>query len=75
MMNFDKQIIKIDGVYYYASYVDDIVIFYFKQENLTEKVKKFLPDNMELNTTYIQEAILSGSLNMPIYESKLVNII
>jgi hypothetical protein len=51
MRSFDKQIRQIEGVYYYARYVDDIIIFSFKQENLTDTVKKFLPENMQLNTT------------------------
>ncbi|UPT65540.1 MAG: RNA-directed DNA polymerase [Sphingobacteriales bacterium JAD_PAG50586_3] len=52
MQKFDKIIRRIDGVYYYARYVDDIVIF-INSERLVDNVKSsvinYLEIGLELN--------------------------
>lgn len=53
MADFDKRIKKLDGVYYYARFVDDMIIFSTKQLDIKEIIKK-LP-NLELNTKKTRE--------------------
>lgn len=51
MRNFDKEIRKIDGIYYYARFVDDIIIFSTKEiTKLTlKKISTLLPKGLILN--------------------------
>jgi len=49
MKYFDANIRKVDGVYFYVRYVDDIVIFTYKRENIEEVIKKILPDELEFH--------------------------
>jgi len=51
MRSFDNNARSLPGVYYYARYVDDIIIFSYKN-TVTEDVKKlkqFLPDGLKIN--------------------------
>ena len=49
MKNFDKNIRKIDGVYFYVRYVDDIVIFTYKRENIEDSLNELLPNELEFH--------------------------
>lgn len=51
MRDFDKKIQKIDGVYYFARYVDDIIIFSIKDINIKELIeeKHYLHDELHFN--------------------------
>lgn len=50
LKKFDKLITRIPGVYYYARYVDDMIIFtYEKPEKVIHDVKEILPIPLELN--------------------------
>lgn len=50
LLEFDKAVRRIDGVYYYARFVDDIIIFsYKKNEHFKEAVQFQLPCGMILH--------------------------
>ncbi len=51
MKEFDKKIMKFPGVFYYARYVDDIIIFMLNEpdEVFREKLNDILPKNIRLN--------------------------
>lgn len=50
LLDFDKVIRRIDGVYYYARFVDDIIIFSYKIiENFKDIVQSKLPSGMILH--------------------------
>jgi hypothetical protein len=51
MRSFDKNIRKIDGFFYYARYVDDIIIFSTKQitKATLKQISKLLPAGLQLN--------------------------
>ena len=51
MREFDKTVSSISGVYYYARYVDDIILFTVGEPlSLISEVSKSLPHGLELNT-------------------------
>jgi hypothetical protein len=47
MRKFDKWVRRFDGVYYYARYVDDIIIF-TNQKETAEKIKAEIDSNLEV---------------------------
>lgn len=51
MRRFDKDIQKIDGIFYYARYVDDIILFSTKEitKSTLKEIKEILPDGLRLN--------------------------
>ncbi|MEQ5819953.1 antiviral reverse transcriptase Drt3a [Halomonas sp. SCS19] len=50
MESTDKKISIIDGVYYYARFVDDIIVFCTgKPEKLIKEIKRVLPEELKLN--------------------------
>ena len=50
LLDFDKVIRRIDGVYYYARFVDDIIVFSYKKvENFKDIVQSKLPVGMILH--------------------------
>ncbi|MEO7497193.1 MAG: antiviral reverse transcriptase Drt3a [Massilia sp.] len=50
MIDFDKKIRSIEGVYYYARYVDDMIIFSYKDSNeIIFSIKKALYPKMQVN--------------------------
>jgi hypothetical protein len=50
LVKMDAQIRKIEGVYFYARYVDDIIIFSSKDsDDIYTKILKVLPNNLSLN--------------------------
>ncbi len=49
MNSFDKNIKKNKKIYYYARFVDDILIFSSERINIKNEIIKFLPDNLNLN--------------------------
>ena len=51
MRKFDKDIQKIDGIFYYARYVDDIILFSTKEitKSTLNEIEKMLPDGLHLN--------------------------
>ena len=50
LLDFDKVIRRIDGVYYYARFVDDIIIFSYKKiEKFKDIVQSKLPSGMILH--------------------------
>ena len=51
LTEMDSDIKKIDGVYFYARYVDDIIIFSTKNsDDVYQKIEEILPTNILLNT-------------------------
>jgi hypothetical protein len=51
LKKFDKLVTRITGVYYYARYVDDMVVFtYDEPEKVIEEIKGILPKPLELNS-------------------------
>ena len=51
MRKFDKEVRKIDGFFYYARYVDDIIIFSTKEitKAMIKQIGVRLPDGLKLN--------------------------
>ena len=51
MRYFDKEIRKISGVYYYARFVDDIIIFSTKEitKSTLKQISELLPRGLALN--------------------------
>lgn len=50
LKKFDKLITRIHGVYYYARYVDDMIIFAYENPGrVIEEIKAILPKPLELN--------------------------
>jgi len=50
LKSFDKMITGITGVYYYARYVDDMIVFTFENpERVIEEIRRILPTPLELN--------------------------
>ncbi|WP_409027716.1 antiviral reverse transcriptase Drt3a [Janthinobacterium sp. SUN098] len=50
LKNFDKLVTRIPGVYYYARYVDDMIVFtYENPERVIKEVKELLPKPLILN--------------------------
>lgn len=50
MRDFDRQIRQLDGVYYYARYVDDIILFVYRDPQLVRTaLAKALPKGLRLN--------------------------
>lgn len=49
MRDFDNAVKRIDGVYYYARYVDDIIIFSTTPLKISESLNPLLPDGLEFN--------------------------
>jgi len=51
MRDFDKNIRNIDGVYYYARYVDDIIVFSYKNIDIQKTIneKKYLHSELKFN--------------------------
>ena len=51
MRRFDRAVKEIDGVYYYARFVDDIIVFDFKNgAEILDKVERCLPEGLSLNS-------------------------
>lgn len=51
MERTDKKISTIDGVYYYARFVDDIIVFCTgKPEKIIKEIKRTLPKELKLNS-------------------------
>lgn len=50
MISFDKKIRSLEGVYYYARYVDDMIIFSYKSsDKIISAIKKALYPKMQVN--------------------------
>jgi len=50
LQHLDKSIAAMDGIYYYARYVDDMIIFSSElKPNITTDIQKLLPGKMRLN--------------------------
>ncbi len=49
MRNFDSSVRRIDGVYFYARYVDDIIIISTKEINIKKQICSNLPNDLNLN--------------------------
>lgn len=49
MRNFDDSIRKLDSVYYYARYVDDIIIISTERICINEQISTLLPTDLKLN--------------------------
>lgn len=50
LLDFDKAVRRIDGIYYYARFVDDIIIFSYKKiENFNKLIQSKLPCGMILH--------------------------
>jgi hypothetical protein len=49
MKAFDRDIKKIDGIYFYVRYVDDILVFTYKEENFYDEIKKILPKKLNFH--------------------------
>lgn len=51
MRDFDKKIASIDGIYYYARYVDDIIIFSYKDTDIESLIlhENYLPQGLVFN--------------------------
>lgn len=68
MKKFDRQLGSMKSVYYYARFVDDIIIF--STEEITKKtineIKGFLPKGLELNPNKKRICPLSSDLNKEI---------
>ncbi len=56
MRAFDRNIKKLEGVFYYARYVDDIIIFSTKEVdiNTVKQISSSLPKGLKLNTQKTQ---------------------
>lgn len=65
MRDFDKKIKSLNGVYYYARYVDDIIIFSFKEIDIKELIenKNYLPEGLSINTEKYEYLKIVGSSN------------
>ncbi len=51
MRQFDSKIKLIHGIYYYARFVDDIIVFVFDNlDEVIEKIKHFLPNGLKFNS-------------------------
>lgn len=49
MKSFDRNIKKMDGIYFYVRYVDDILIFTYTEEDIEDKIKNILPKNLHFH--------------------------
>lgn len=49
MRDFDNYVKRIDGIYYYARYVDDIIFFSTKSIRINDLIKPYLPIGLSLN--------------------------
>lgn len=63
MRDFDKKIKSLDGVYYYARYVDDIIIFSFKEMDIKKLIvdEKYLPKGLLINLEKYKYLKIIGS--------------
>lgn len=65
LLDFDKVIRRIDGVYYYARFVDDIIVFSYKKvdkQNLATHYKsRYLGSSTRLSkSVYVEELLCRG---------------
>lgn len=80
MRDFDKKIKSLSGVYYYARYVDDIIIFSFKELDIKRLIndEKLLPKGLSLNSKKYEYLKIIGSSNFKLdflgYEFKCTKI-
>jgi len=52
LKEFDRKVRRIEGVYYYARYVDDMILFIFKSpQDVIDTIKTILPPPLQLNGT------------------------
>ncbi|MDP2077107.1 MAG: antiviral reverse transcriptase Drt3a [Sulfuricurvum sp.] len=51
MRSFDKNIRMLDGVYYYARFVDDILIMTYNKKDIRNEIKKYLPQGLFLHAS------------------------
>ena len=74
MRRFDKDVRKIDGFFYYARYVDDIIIFSTKEitKETMRQISFLLPAGLVLNAqkTYIEHFNKSGKIQFLGYQFK-----
>lgn len=72
MRRFDKDVRKIDGFFYYARYVDDIIIFSTKEitKETMRQISFLLPAGLVLNAqkTYIEHFNKSGKIQFLGYQ-------
>lgn len=54
MKKFDHQIISLDGVFYFARYVDDIIIFSINEIDIKKDLAPILPDGLSFNLNKTQ---------------------
>lgn len=60
LRDFDKNVQRIEGVFYYARFVDDIIIFTINNpDNLIKEVEKYLPEELDFHEGNKKKAILT----------------
>ncbi len=77
MKRFDDNIKKIENVYFYSRYVDDILIFSFRTNDIRNNVEKLLPNSLKFNKDKKNQFIVidKSDINFDYlgYKFKLVN--
>ena len=65
MRDFDKNIRGIDGIYYFARYVDDIIIFSYKDIDIQKTIEKngYLHSELDFNQDKCETLLVNGGRN------------
>lgn len=71
MRKFDSGIRRIDGIFFYARYVDDIIIFSTKEINteVEAQIQKLLPEGLSLNSDKSKILTFSNSTTKKVVPS------
>ena len=69
LQEFDRKVKGLDGVYYYVRYVDDVLIFCFKNGDIVDEVADYLPKGLAFNSQKTSVLNFHNNLNVDGVES------